>query len=166
MKIKPFEELSFHDDFMFGHIMKNKEICKTVLEILLDMKIDRIEYPELQKTIAPYYTSKGIRLDVYVDDGKRVYDVELQNSPEVDIGKRTRYYQGMLDIASILKGQKYRELKESIIIFLCRFDPFQKGIPCYTISRTCREDGSIKLMTSQRYMYTTASPMNMQEHLN
>ncbi len=55
--MKPFEELSFHDDFMFGHIIKNKEICKTVLEILLDMKIDRIEFPELQKTIAPYYTS-------------------------------------------------------------------------------------------------------------
>ena len=39
--MKPFEKLTFHDDFMFGHIMKNKEICKTVLEILLDMKIDR-----------------------------------------------------------------------------------------------------------------------------
>ena len=104
---------------MFGHIMKDKDICKTAMEILLDIKIDRIEYPELQKTVAPFYTSKGIRMDVYVDDGRRVYDVEIQNSEEVNLGKRTRYYQSMLDIDSLMQGQSYEELKESIIIFLC-----------------------------------------------
>ena len=25
--IKPFEKLTYHDDFMFGVVMQNKEIC-------------------------------------------------------------------------------------------------------------------------------------------
>ena len=32
--MKPIEELTFTDDFMFGHIMQNKEICKELLERL------------------------------------------------------------------------------------------------------------------------------------
>ena len=51
MKVKPIEELTFTDDFMFGRIMQNPEICKGLLERLLEIKIDKIEYPILQKTI-------------------------------------------------------------------------------------------------------------------
>ena len=76
---KPVEELSFTDDFMFGTIMKNKGICKGVLERLLHIKVGKIEYPSLQKTIAPFYESKGIRLDVYVSDPDRVFDIENTN---------------------------------------------------------------------------------------
>ena len=143
--MKPFEELAFYDDFMFGQIMQDREICRTVLEILLGIKIDRLEYPEVQKIIAPFYTTKGVRYDVYVEGGKRVYDVEIQNATEPNIGKRTRFYQSMLDVVALMRGQNYEELKESIIIFLCRYDPFKKGIPCYTVERKCREDGSIRL---------------------
>ena len=64
---KPIEELTFTDDFMFGCIMKNEHICRGVLERLLHMKIGKIEYPTLQKSISPFYESKGIRLDVYTD---------------------------------------------------------------------------------------------------
>ena len=68
---KPIEELTFTDDFMFGRVMQNPEICKGLLERLLEIKIDKIEYPVLQKTISPHYKSKGIRLDVYVEDSSR-----------------------------------------------------------------------------------------------
>ena len=141
--IKPFEELCFYDDFMFGVVMQNKELCKEALECMLGFKIDHIEYSEPQRTVAPLYTAHAIRLDVYVKDSNRIYDVEIQNKDEHDIGRRTRYYQGMMDVDSLLKGEDYSELKESIVIFLCRFDPFKKGIPCYTVRRTCKEDASV-----------------------
>ena len=48
-----------------------------------------------------------------------------------------------MDADSLLKGQSYREVKESIVIFLCRYDHFKKDIPCYTIQRTCKQDVSI-----------------------
>ena len=46
---KPIEELTFADDFMFGRVMQNPEICKGLLERLLEIKIEKAEYPTLQK---------------------------------------------------------------------------------------------------------------------
>ena len=43
-----WEELSISNDFLFGKVMQNPELCKELLQrILPDLKIDRIEYPEL-----------------------------------------------------------------------------------------------------------------------
>ncbi|MBQ3687566.1 MAG: Rpn family recombination-promoting nuclease/putative transposase [Treponema sp.] len=142
-KPKPFEELTFHDDFMFGIVMQDREICREALECMLGMKIARVDYAEPQRTLDPLYTAHGIRLDVYVQDSDRVYDVEIQNRDLHDLGRRTRFYQSVLDTDALLKGEDYGGLKESIIIFLCRFDPYKKGIPCYTIRRKCEEDGSV-----------------------
>ena len=71
MKFKPIEELTFTDDFMFGYVLHNPEICKELLEQLLQIKIDHVEYPKLQETINSYYDSKGVRLDVYVKDSDK-----------------------------------------------------------------------------------------------
>lgn len=45
------EELQIKDDFMFGIIMRNPEICRMVLERILEIPIERVEYPEEQKDI-------------------------------------------------------------------------------------------------------------------
>ena len=142
---KPVEELTFTDDFMFGTVMKNQFICKGVIERLLHIKVGKIEYPSLQKTIAPFYKSKGIRLDVYVSDPDRVFDIEIQTSIPPALSKRTRYYQSLMDVDNLLRGQSYAELKESYVIFICTQDPFGKGLPVYTFRSVCGEDGSILL---------------------
>ena len=142
---KPVEELTFTDDFMFGTVMKNQFICKGVIERLLHIKVGKIEYPSLQKTIAPFYESKGIRLDVYVSDSERVFDIEIQMSLPPSLPNRTRYYQSLMDVDNLLRGQSYAELKESYVIFICTQDPFGKGLPVYTFRNVCSEDGSIFL---------------------
>lgn len=63
---KTLEELTISDDFMFGAVMSNPKRCKPLLEMILRVKIKKIEYPELQKTIDKQYGSKGVRLDVYM----------------------------------------------------------------------------------------------------
>ena len=142
--MKPIEELTFTDDYMFGYVMRNEEICKGLLERLLQIKIERLEYPELQKTIAPHYENKGVRLDVYVQDSNRVFDVEVQNILDDDLPTRTRYYQSMMDIDLLLKGKKYAELKESFIIFVCKEDFYSEGLPCYTFSNLCHEKRTLE----------------------
>ena len=87
---KSVDELTFIDDFMFGTVMKHKSVCKGVLERLLHIKVGKIEYPSLQKTIAPFYESKGIRLDVYVTEPSRAFDIEIQTAILPDLPKRTR----------------------------------------------------------------------------
>ena len=42
---KPYEELTFTDDFMFRKVlMNNPDICKRLVELLLNVEIDHIEY--------------------------------------------------------------------------------------------------------------------------
>ena len=106
-----WENLKLSNDFMFAKVMRNSELCKELLERLLDMPIDHIEYPEEQKVIDIAKDSKSVRLDVYVKDGKgTVYNVEIQTTSNRNLPKRTRYYQGMIDLNAIEKGADYRNL--------------------------------------------------------
>ena len=143
--IKPIEDLTFSDDFMFGYIMHMPDICKQVLEKLLHIKIDKLVYPELQKSIQTFYESKGVRLDVYVKDSDRIFNIEIQNIRDKDLPKRTRYYQSMVDIDNLLKGDDYSQLKESFIIFICQYDHFKDGLPCYTFKNVCLENNEREL---------------------
>ncbi len=61
---RSWEELSISNDFLFGKVMQNPELCKELLQrILPDLDIDHVEYPELQKTIKEDFDAKGVRLD-------------------------------------------------------------------------------------------------------
>lgn len=142
-----WEDLNICNDFLFGKIMQDAELCKELLQrILPDLEIDHIEYPELQKAIKPDADAKSVRLDVYIrDDKNTVYDIEMQVSNTGELPKRTRFYQSMLDLQLLDKGQTYKQLKPSCIIFICPFDTFGAGRHIYTFQNLCREDHSIVL---------------------
>ena len=165
MSFKPVEELTFADDFMFTKVMKNKSICKGLLERLLRIKISKIEYPEIQKNLSPFYESKGIRLDVYVADGNRVFDIEIQTYVPESIGKRLRYYQSILDMDCLQRGAVYTELKESYIIFICTFDPFGFSIPVYTFKNTCQEKKEFTLEDNSTKIIFNASDYKKENNL-
>ena len=138
-RIKPVEELRFTDDFMFCRVMQSPDLCKGVIERLLGIKVEKIEYPELQKEIRPYYSAHGVRLDVYVKDSDRIFDIEMQTTVPDDLPRRMRYYQSMIDVDSLISGCEYETLKESYVIFLCTKDPFGLGLPVYTFNTACKE---------------------------
>ena len=144
--IKKYEDLTISDDFMFGIIMRQSKYCKPFLETILGIKIDHIEYPKVQEVIDLDIKAKSIRLDVYVDDGKNtVYNIEMQNVSKPDQPKRMRYYQDLIDLDLIEKGQDYNELKNNIVIFVCTFDPFRLGRHYYSFENICIEDHELKL---------------------
>ncbi len=150
---KPVDKLTFADDGMFQEVMRYPEISAELVERLLHIKVGHVEYPELEKAIKPFYTTKGVRLDVYLKDDDKIIDVELQCYPQDALGKRTRYYQSMIDMDSLMKGQDYPELKESYILFICKQDPFfideekkiSYGLPCYTFQNVCKENAEVNL---------------------
>nr|WP_287284523.1 Rpn family recombination-promoting nuclease/putative transposase [Treponema sp.] len=45
---------------------------------------------------------------------------------------RARYYQGACDVATVRRRTKFRNLKETYIVFICEEDPFGMGLPVYT----------------------------------
>ena len=142
-----WEDLNICNDFLFGKIMQDAELCKELLQrILPDLEIDHIEYPELQKAIKPDADAKSVRLDVYVrDDKNSVYDMEMQVTDTGELPKRSRFYQSMLDLQLLDKGQTYKQLKPSYIIFICPFDTFGAGRHIYTFQNLCREEHRIIL---------------------
>ena len=165
MPLKPIEELTFADDFMFGRVMQNPEICKGLLERLLEIKIEKVEYPTLQKSISPHYKSKGVRLDVYVQDSNRVFDIEIQNFLDENLPKRTRYYQSMMDIDLLLKGNNYTQLKESFVIFVCKEDFFGENMPCYFFTNTCRDKPDLQLGDKSYKVIFNASAFENEKNL-
>ena len=139
-----WRELSLRDNFLFQKVMRNKRLCKKLIEKILQIKIRDITYPEEEKTIQMGMDIKSIRLDVYVEDDKgTVYDLEMQTTagPKQELPKRTRYYQGMIDMNLIEKGEDYEKLNPCFIVFICTFDPFRRGLPMYTFTNRCHEDG-------------------------
>jgi predicted transposase/invertase (TIGR01784 family) len=90
--------------------------------------------------------SKGIRLDIYVeDDNNTVFNLEMQTTAYKELPKRSRYYQGVIDLNMIEKGEPYDILKESYVIFICTFDFFGKNKCIYEFENLCIDDCGIKL---------------------
>ena len=143
---KKYEELGITDAFMFAKVMSNKEICKPVLEQILNIKIRDIEYLDYEETIQIAPGSKSIRLDIYVEDDKNtVFNLEMQTTNYEELPKRSRYYQDIIDLKLIEKGQSYDILKTSYVIFICTFDFFEKNRSIYEFENICVDDSDIKL---------------------
>ena len=56
-----------------------------------------------------------------------------------------------IDMDSLMKGQNYTELKDSYILFICKYDPFEDknkvhfALPCYTFRNICEENALVNL---------------------
>lgn len=154
--VKAWEELEIKDDFMFAKVMRDKRICKMLLERLLQTKIRDIVYLDEQKTIDIEKDAKSVRLDVYLEEENRVFDLEMETTNKGNLPKRSRYYQGMIDLNTIEKGENYKKLKESYIIFICTFDPFHQGKAQYTFENLCLEDKELKLNDGAKKVFFNA----------
>ena len=140
-----YENISFTNNFAFCKVMQNEEICREVIETLLHIKVGRLEYKSFEKDLKLEIDKRGIRLDVYIADSNRVFDLEMQTTNQKNLGCRMRYYKSLIDAELLDKGANFNDLKESNIIFFCTFDPFRKGLPQYTFCNSCEELPDLKL---------------------
>ena len=141
--MKQLHELNLSDDFLFAKVMEDPEVCRRILEKILGVEIRRVENLTLQKDISLDPSAKGVRLDVYLADERRtVYAVEMQTKKrqEHHIPKRSRYYQGVMDLDQLTKGTDYTGLGRNVVIFLCTFDSYQLGRWRYTFENRCLEE--------------------------
>ncbi len=118
IKRKTIQELTITDDFMFGAVMANEDNCRELLEMILEIPIDKVEVNREKSLIYnPEY--KGIRLDVFAreESGTR-FDVEIQVR-STPVLKRSRYYHSQMDMEMLLSDTDYTQLPDSYVIFLC-----------------------------------------------
>ena len=148
-RTKAWEELTICDNFLFQKVMRNPRLCKRLIEKILHIQIKRLFYHETEKSIEESSTQKSVRLDIFVEieDGT-IIDIEMQTAdqPLGALPKRTRYYQGMIDLNALSKGKDYIDLNKSFVIFICTFDPFPKNQrKIYTFSNRCHEQYDLEL---------------------
>ena len=136
-KIKKWEDLTITDDFMFSQVMKDKEICKNVVETILGIKVGEIEFLTSQHEIEINPESKSITLDVYLRDEEKSINVELQNGHRLELPRRSRFYQAAADIDNTQPGGLYSQMKDNYVIFICTFDPFLQGKAFYKFENIC-----------------------------
>ena len=141
-----WEKLTIANDFVFCKAMLDEEVCRLVLEAVLQVEIDRVEHVGRQHVLDADPSSKAVRLDVYVRDGKgTVYDVEMQVCSDPDLPRRARYYHAMMATEQLERGSAYRRLPNAYSIFFCLFDPFGRGRRVYSFESRCREEPDIPL---------------------
>ena len=147
----PFEQLTITNRFMFAMVFSHKEIAKPFLEAVLGIKSHELRDPEPEKTVEVGPVSKGIRFDVFVKEtgpgGEtlRSFDIEMQMEDTHEIPKRARFYQAMRDSEALSKGEKYRNLKELYIIFICPDDIFKQGRAVYRFKNLETDDPKIEM---------------------
>ncbi len=141
--MKAFEDLEFCDGFLFAATLEDEEICRSVLERILDIPVKAVKvHKESIIAINPEY--RGIRMDVYADDeAGTIFDVEMQTTSRGNLPRRSRCYRGQMDVAALEPGDDVNKLPRSFVIFICTFDPFGDDLYRYTYENTCRENGRL-----------------------
>ena len=169
---KRYEELTIADDFMFGKVMEDKELCREVLECLLEHPVGELEDVQTERQFRYTTDGKPIRLDVYTRDRNRIYDAEMQNLnhqavEKLELPKRSRFYQSAMDMDHLDKGKSYRELPEGKVLFICTFDPFGLGYVKYSFQNRCEENQELCLRdgTEKIFYNCVSSAEEVPEHL-
>ena len=140
-----FQELNLSDDFMFAKVMEDPETSRRGVEKILNVRIRKLHVVQTQRVFDIEPDSRGIRLDVFLDDEeKNRYTVEMQTMNEYNLDRRSRYYHSVMDLDLISKGSKFKDLKDGIVIFICLFDPYRLGLHRYTFQKTCQEAPRLK----------------------
>ena len=139
--MKPLSEQTLMNNYVFSQVMREPKRIRPLLEFILGKKIRLIRMVDPEKTMKERFQSKGIRLDLYVEDVDGVvYDCEVQTTDEKNLPRRMRYYQAMLDITFFRAGSDYNKMRKSYVVFICSFDPYDEGRYIYTFQNRCDQN--------------------------
>ena len=166
-KTNTIQELNLADSFLFGKVMSDTEICRRVLEKILNVPIKKVDFPITRKTtdIAP--DSGDIRLDACIhDEQETIYSVEVLCCKDEELLKKARYFQCNIDSDIILSGKSCTKLKKSYIIFICTFDPFSDGRHIYTFENRCLEDLSLTLGDETKAIHKKVTEIKLDKDMD
>ena len=122
---KEFKSLKFTNDYMFSRVNEtHPNISKGMIRIVTKIELDKYQLLKSQYILNNHFDAKSVRYDVFVKSLKKHFDIEMQTVKDKNIVKRARYYASTMDTDSLTKGKKYKDLPDSIIIFICLYDPF------------------------------------------
>ena len=174
--MRQLEELNLVDNFLVNsltsHQIYGEPAARCILECILGRKLGKLQVIP-QRFVQGEDTDKhGIRMDVYLDeeDGE-LFDMEPDNnSGKVDVAalpKRARFYHAKLDAGSLKAGERYRALRNVVVVFITTYDPFSLERMVYTVKNGCIEVPELPYEDGARtiFLYTQGTKGNPPEDL-
>ena len=124
------------DDTFFSQCFDgNTECTELILRIILDMPDLKVLRTNTQRSVKNLMLHEA-RLDAYAEDSRgNAYDIEVQRSDTGAEIRRARFYSSMLDSRMLRKGEKYRSIPDSFVIFITENDVMRRGNSVYRIER-------------------------------
>lgn len=125
-----FEKIPLTWDYAFKNVFGkygNEDILKRFLSVILKENITKvvIQNGELEKETKD---EKLGRLDIRVEiNNKYLADVEMQVENKHNISERTMYYLSKLYSGQINQGEKYEEMKKTIVIAILDFSYYNRA---------------------------------------
>ena len=179
------ELIPFTNDFIFALVMRDPDICKGIAELIIpdeeigEVKIamednsspdkkdekDELEIA-LQACLDFGKDMRGVRFDAYVKTADKWIDIEMQTTNKHDLEKRSRYYQALMDTDCLEKGGRFKDLKNTYVVFICTFDYLGLGEPMYVVeSYISKNDLHFNDGKSKILLNTKCSPDKVPEKL-
>ena len=123
------------DDFMQVCFQENIPCTELVLRIIMgkpDLKVLSVRTQKLLKSLGGH----SICLDIAATDSEgREFDIEIQRRDDGAIPRRARYILSLMDASALKEGDDFRNLPETIVIFITEHDVLKGGKPLYVIER-------------------------------
>ena len=155
------------DFALFLTVMKRRKAYQNTLSIILDEPNIHITQVKVEQVILNKSGKRAIRLDAWAQsEDDRLFDMEMQNNSDQDsLPKRSRFYQGLMDVPILKSGKKtkYRHLPSTTIIFITFTEQ------CEEIKDLKLEDGTKKIflnMTSKNGSKELISLLNYMKNTN
>ena len=141
------EQMNLVEKFLFDETMEDKDAYEAMVSILLEDEVHLLPWTETEKELRVSPQLRSIRLDVVsMDEKHNVYFTEMQQNDAKNLQKRSRYYQGHIDVSLLPPGKiDFNELPDSCFILVAPFDVFGKGLYRYTFVGTCIECPELRL---------------------
>ena len=120
-----------------GNIAATEYLLRTILK-RKDLSVIKVKGQyDMQ---SPLIKGRNVTLDILAETkrGKQI-NIEVQQDSEGSHFRRARFHSSMLDSRMLKEGQKFKELKDSYVIFIYRRDKFRKGLPVYHVTRCVKE---------------------------
>lgn len=137
------QKLNVIDDIFFQKIAEDREVCEEILRILLEMPKLKVIQCQVQRFLRNN-GAHSVILDALceLNDGSMA-NIEVQKADDDDHQKRVRFNQSNIDTVFTEKGIRYEDLPDVYMVFISKFDIFEKGRVVYHIDRVIRETGDV-----------------------
>lgn len=151
-------QFNVFDDTFFEMVAKDKDAVEDILRIIFhepEMKIIEL-IP--QNSVKNLY-GRSVRLDALcrMKDGRYI-NVEIQKSDDDNHLKRTRYNASCITANASEPGENFEDVKDVYIVYISKFDVFQKGRRLYHVGRAILDFSEVTpLNDGEKIIYVNGS---------